>query len=238
MILVVVLTVTVSEQPESESDEKKSTKLSTTMSLRPYRYNIEPDISVELSPRYTLDDFLKSGHEMRRQGNYKKAEDIFKTAMLFDKDNAETVKTIGELAYLDNRFGEASNYFAQYLVLKPDAIESYTNLAVSLIRGDDLASAEIITKKGLARLGKEQPGPLYLLLACINQRTKNKEKAEHFLTKAFESLGADILKLVNSSWAAPVKELDTYQEIKKTLSPNSYRNEKDHTVPVKLSPEK
>ena len=214
LIVVVVLTAAVSKLEETKSKKKPPPRFSTTMSLRPYWYNDDLDISTEPLPQYTIDDFLKRGQELRRKGNHKKAEDIFKTAMLFDPENPETMKAVGELAYIDGRFSEASNYFTQYLIHKPHTVEAYTNLAISLIRANDLRSAQMITKKGISRLEKDQRGPLYLVYACIKQKTGNTKQAEVYLKKAFLALGPDILKLLNSKWASSLKDLDSYNDIR------------------------
>ena len=218
LILVVILTGIMSKSEDPTSEKRKSTKLSATMSLRPYRYNQELDFSTGSRLYFTLDDFTNNGRDLRSKGSYRKAEDTFKTALLFDPTNASIIREIGELVYIDGRFDEACNYFTQYLRLKPEAIESYTNLAISLIRANDLMTAEMIAKKGLSRVGKDQPGPFYLILACVRQRKGDRKQAEAFFLKAYEALGREISNVLNSQWAAPLQRLDGYREIQKALS--------------------
>lgn len=227
LILVVILTGIVSKSEDSNSEKRKSAKFSTTMSLRPYWYNQELDFSSESPSRYTIDDFIDRGREMRRNRRYRKAEDIFKTALLFDPGNASIIKEIGELVYINERFDEACNYFTQYLALSPDTIESYTNLAVSLIRANEFVTAETIAKKGLSRVGKDEPGPFYLILACVKQETGNQDEAEFFLLKAYTVLGQDILNLLNSQWTLSLKELKSYKDIQMNLSENARKRKPD-----------
>ena len=232
LFLVVVFTGVMSTFQELKSEKKKSATYSTTMSLRPYWYNQEMDISAVEPPRhYTMDDFLRRGREIRSRGNHREAEDIFKTALLFDPENAETTKEIGELVYMDGRFDEACNYFKQYLMLKPDLVESYTNLAISLIRANNLTTAETIARKGLSQFGNDEPGPFYLILACVNHKMGDDEQAEYFLSKAYEILGPTILKLLKSQWASSLKELNGYNQIHRALG--GYQNKLNSAQGIK-----
>ena len=70
----------------------------------------------------------------------------------FDSNNADTIKSIAEIVYMNGRFREACNYFTQYLTLRPMSTESYTNLAIAYIGDENLSAAEVIAKQGVRRL--------------------------------------------------------------------------------------
>lgn len=212
LAIVLILTAFILRHPTTPVEEP-SIKFNTTMSLSPYRYNQDIGITSERKPQYTFDEFIARGYELRRQGNAKKAEDIFKTALLFEADNPEILKQVGEMAFVDGRFLEATNYFAQYLAARPERVEAYTNLAIALIRADNLAAAELTVNKGLGKLGQTQPGPLHFILACIQQKKGDVKQAEELLNKSYHALGDDMFKLVNSHWSSAIQELPAYQRI-------------------------
>jgi tetratricopeptide (TPR) repeat protein len=188
------------------------------LSLRPYRYNREFDISSsEVNPEYTISDFLKRGSELLNQGSFRKAEDIFKTALLFDPDNAETIRSIGEIVFLDERYGEACNYFIQYLNLRPNTIEGYTNLAISYFSVNKFVAAETVIEQGLSRFEEENSGAFYFIHACIKQKLGDIKQAEALLFKSYDILGNDLLAIVNSKWSYTIKELPAYGKIQSII---------------------
>ena len=212
LLVVLILTGFILRHPTMPAEESPI-KFSTTMSLSPYRYNRDMGITSDRKPQYTFDDFIARGYEFRREGNSRKAEEIFKTALLFDADNPEILKQVGELAFVDGRFLEATNYFTQYLAARPDRVEAYTNLAIAFIRADNWTAAELTANKGLSKLGHTQPGPFYFVLACIQQKNGDLKQADELLNKSYQALGDDMLALVNSHWSSAIQELPAYQQI-------------------------
>jgi tetratricopeptide (TPR) repeat protein len=215
LIVVVGLTAVIIKRPPAAKETRSlaAARFGSTMSLSPYRYNHDLGISSIGYPEYSIDDFLERGYELLRNGDNKKAEDILKTALLFDSDNPDTIKSIGEITYVDGRYLEACNYFTQYLTLRPKAVESYTNLSISCIQAGNLDLAESISQKGLTELSEKECGPIYFVLACVKQGSGQTKEAFEYLTKAYYLLGADVLKLVNSSWSSSIKDLPGFQSI-------------------------
>ncbi len=132
---VIIATAVIVRRPIPEQ-KKETINIATKsrLSLKQYRYNQDFQFaSEEKAPDYSIDDFLERGYELLNKGQYKKAEDIFKTALLFNPDNADTLRSIGEIVFYGERYNEACNYFIQYLDHRPEAIESYTNLAIGIL---------------------------------------------------------------------------------------------------------
>ena len=213
----VALTFPLSKRiPQEES--KPTPKIGATIPLSPYEYRREPDFTNSKIPNYSVKDFLERGYQLRRQGNYRKAEDILKTGLLFDPDNSETLKAIGQLAFLDGRYEEAINYFMQCLALKPDTVGSYSNLAVSLFCAENLDYAEAIASKGLALPDGASSGQLNFIMACIKHSRGEIDEVEQYLEDAVQLLGVDIQTLLHSSWASPLKDLPAYQSIQERVN--------------------
>ncbi len=212
LMVVVILTVTAFniKQPVGEPAANVTT---TTMSLRPYRYNHQLDISSETYPSYDLNDLLNRGHEFWRKGDRKRAEDIFKTALLFDPDNPVPMKSIGEIVFLDRRYDEAINYFSQYCNINPDGVESYTNLAISYLCANRLTAAEGIVNTGFSKISASGHGPLYLVSACLKQRKGDSEMAKEYLIRAHELLGSEMLKNLNHQWSDTLTEIPIYDTL-------------------------
>jgi len=222
LIAVIALTTLILTHPLPEEEKEVARKeYKSRLSLSPYRYNQDFEISSsENDPEYTINDFLARGQELLSKGNHRKAEDIFKTALLFDPDNPETIRSIGEIVFLDERYNEACNYFIQYLNFRPNTIEAYTNLAISYLSVKKYIAAETVIEKGFSRLDENNSGALYFIYACIKQKLDDIKQAEVYLFKAYEILGNDILKLVNSRWSYSIKGLAAYKKITKTIKEN------------------
>ncbi len=212
LVNVVILSVIVARKPSVVEDTAAAVGRST-MSLRPYRFNQDFETGHETYPRYSIDDFLQQGYHFLGEGKREKAEDIFKTALLFDPNNTSTLKTIGELSFMNQEYEQACNYFTQYLKLKPFATESYTNLAIATLCAGGVEAAEEITQAGLRNCGDADAGPFYFILSCISVMEKDIVQAEAFLQRAYDALGRDILKVINANWAAPVRELQGYRDL-------------------------
>ncbi len=222
LLSVIVATAIITTRPVPEQN-KEITNIVTKskLSLKQYRYNQDFQFSSNgNTPDYTIDDFLLRGHELLSRGRYKKAEDIFKTALLFNPDNAETLRSIGEIVFHDERYNEACNYFIQYLDHRPNAVEAYTNLAIAYLSIDDLDTAESTIKKGMNRLGENSSGAFYFINACIKLKQNNTQEAESCLFKAHEMLGDDILQLVNTKWSKSISELSAYKKIQSMIKEN------------------
>ncbi len=222
LFCVIIATAVIIRRPIPKQ-EKEITNIATKskLSLKQYRYNRDIQFaSEEKAPDYSIDDFLERGYELLNKGEYKKAEDIFKTALLFNPDNAETLRSIGEIVFQGERYNEACNYFVQYLDHRPDAIESYTNLAIAYLSVEKFAKAELTLNQGLNRLGEDSSGAFYFIYACLKMKQGATKQAESYLFKAHEMLGDDILKLVNTKWSKPISELAAYKKIQSIIDDN------------------
>lgn len=220
LAVVVISTMIILQSASSHLSfpDKQSGKV---IPLSPFDYEQDPFKSPPKIPQYTIQDFLKRGYKLRKEGKYRKAEDILKTGLLFDPENFETIKNIGELVFLDGRYTEATNYFMQYLALRPEDVQSYTNLAMSLYCGKNFDSAEAIALKGTTMPDAKTSGPLNFILACIKANKNEISEGDDYFVLAEQLLGQELKHLLNTPWASPLKKLPSYSQIKESLDINT-----------------
>ncbi len=212
LILDIILTLTLIKKPPI-SEQSVQFKAATIMSLSPYRFNPDLDIPQSNYPSYSLNDFVARGQEMMRQGEIQRADDIFKTALIFDPKNKAALKNAGEIAYMNSDFAGSCNYFTQFLAAFPDQIEGYTNLSIALLSLENLVQAEAIAKKGLQRFKEEQPAPFLLILASIKTKQGDENQANIYFNRAYMVFGTNITTFLNNSWSTPIKQLSAYRDI-------------------------
>ena len=228
LLLVVMLTILLARIKLPAASEQEVEKVDRTMSLRRLDYSPEINVPVKSRTDYSINDFVQKGYSLWREGRTTRAEDIFKTALLFDPDNAETVKSIGRLAFIDGRFDDACNYFTHFLTLKPNSSEGFQNLAISLFCAKNIEASEMITNSAINKFSNENIGPFQFILACIKQERGQTELANQLIRASHHSLGVEIRKLMGSEWASGLSELNAFQEIEvqfdKSNNSNSEKN--------------
>jgi tetratricopeptide (TPR) repeat protein len=182
------------------------------MHLSPYQFERSLEAAMPDAPNDRIADMVAEGYEEWERGNLAKAEDIFRTVLVWDPQ-PRAMSAVGQLAFLDERYNDANNFFIQYLAMEPLRVDAYTNLTASLICADRFDEAETVIRKGQARLGKEFPGPFHFMLACVRQKAGKTDSANELLLKAHEHLDENLFKLVNSHWSQSLKSLPAYAEI-------------------------
>ena len=123
------------------------------------------------------------------------------------------MSAVGQLAFLDERYDDANNFFIQYLAMEPLRVDAYTNLTASLICAERLEEAEDVIRQGQAKLGKSDPGPFHFMLACVRQKSGRTDSANELLIKAHKHLDENLFMLVDSHWSQGLKSLPAYPRI-------------------------
>jgi tetratricopeptide (TPR) repeat protein len=210
--LIVVLTVMLFQDAPRVDENAAVDMRQTRMSLNPRGYRVDLDAPTAGPTGTELSDLLESGYAAWRRGDLARAEDIFRTALLWDDRNADTVRSIGQLAFLDQRYTEAINYFTLYRRLAANEVDAYTNLAIAFICAERFVESEATVEAGLKRC-PQKPGPFHFLLACIAEKQGRVDAADAYITEAHAALGEDLFKLVNSHWSASLRDLPAYRGI-------------------------
>jgi tetratricopeptide (TPR) repeat protein len=182
------------------------------MHLSPYKFERSLEAAMPDTPTDRIADMVTHGYDAWERGNLDEAEDIFRTVLIWDPQ-PNAMSAVGQLAFLDDRYEDAINFFIQYLAMEPLRVDAYTNLTASLICANRLEEAESVIRQGQAKLGKEHPGPFHFMLACVRQKSGRTESANELLVKAHSHLDASLFGLVNAHWSQSLKTLPAYAEI-------------------------
>lgn len=165
------------------------------------------------APTLSAETLVKLGGEDWRRGNLEAAERQFQQALDLQPDNPDILQALGQVAYARGDYAMAAGHFERYLERCPERVESYTNLAITLLCMDNLDRAEQVAREGLDKAGKDTPGPFCLILACVNDRKGHSEEEAVYLQHAYDALGSQLLTLVNTRWAATIKDSNEYKAI-------------------------
>ena len=128
-------------------------------------------------------------------GEYAKAEDVLRTALVFHHTNLKLLSMLGSVLYLQEKYKDAEMVFRQQAFLRPDDTSVYNNLGAALAKQRKFREAISTAEKGL----RMEPASSIaaLNLSGIHSMAGNTDKAIEYFKKAYDMLGERILPLSN-----------------------------------------
>jgi tetratricopeptide (TPR) repeat protein len=128
-------------------------------------------------------------------------------------DNPETLKTLGIVAYREKDYDAAVSYLKKYRDSRPDQVEAYTFLAISLLGQGHPEAAREVAETGINRPDITSKGPAHFVLACILANQQRTAEASKELDTAYDELGPALLQFANNPWASALREIPAYKEL-------------------------
>lgn len=213
LALTVTLTVLIAlEAPRDDVHAAVLRPIRPTLSINPSQFHAQFDLPPQQQEREIdklIEDLTEQAYNYWRNGQKYEAEELFRNVLLWDM-RPGPLQAVGQLAFLDHRYNEALNFFAQFRDYAPERIEAHTNLAAALICLKRFDEASEAVNHGFSLLGDQFPGPFHFMWGCIAFHTGDLEEADRKLAEAHALLGPEMNRLVNSHWSRGLQELPSY----------------------------
>ena len=166
------------------------------MELSPFQYGgtmpMQEDY-VERSPYPRVDSTLQQATGFCDNGEYARAEDVLRTALVFHPTNLKLLSMLGTVLYMQGKYQDAEMVFRRQAFLGPDDTSVYNNLGAALAKQRKFREAISTAEKGL----RMEPASSIaaLNLSGIHSMAGNTDKAIEYFKKAYDMLGERILPL-------------------------------------------
>ena len=184
------------------------------MELSPFQYSgsllTEDDYGERPSfPR--VDSSLQQAAAFCDNGDYSKAEDVLRTALVFHHNNLKLLSMLGSVLYMQGKYKDAEMVFRHQAFLWPDDTSVYNNLGAALAKQRKFREAISTAEKGL----RMEPASSIaaLNLSGIHSMAGNTEKAIEYFKRAYDMLGERILPLSNDSNFDNIRDQKDFREI-------------------------
>lgn len=156
------------------------------------------------------DGYLMLGEEYWRRGDWQRAEEMLRAALLHQRQSVEAARLLGLALFAQERYADANLYLRQLPAMRPNAYTSYTALALTQLCLGQAAEARATVTAGLEHCGAAGEGPLNLVRACLELRQGDAVAADAALARAVALLGNDLAGMATGKWAAPLRQLPSY----------------------------
>lgn len=186
------------------------------MELSPFQYSYSENMLPaedyrEKSPYPRADATLQQATGFCDNGEYDKAEDVLRTALVFHPANLKLLSMLGSVLYLQGKYRDAEMIFRHQAFLRPDDTSAYNNLGAALAKQRKFREAISAAEKGL----RMEPASSIaaLNLSGIHSMAGNTDKAIEYFKKAYDMLGERILPLSNDPNFDNIRNREDFRQI-------------------------
>jgi Tfp pilus assembly protein PilF len=158
----------------------------------------------------THDGYLMLGEQYWRRGDWQRAEEMLRAALLHQRESIEATRLLGLALFAQERYADAQLYLRQLPALRPTAYTSYTALALSQLCQGQLVEAQATLAAGMEHCGSAGEGPLSLVRACLELRQGDAVAADASLARAVALLGNDLAGMATGKWSEPLRQLPAF----------------------------
>ena len=201
IVLIIVLTLIIRSCRQSDSAEEKANFASEVeMRLSPFSY--QPSGRSTAVVRGGMDfpdpDSVISGASRDAAcGQYARAEDQLRTALVFYPNDIRILSLLGTVLYMQKQYRSAEEIFRLMTMLNPEDTAAYTNLGAVLASQKRYREAIVSARKVYQ---KEPDSPIAALnLSSMYSLNGDTAEALEYFRKAYEKLGENILPLSYNS---------------------------------------
>lgn len=230
IVLIIVLTLVIrgSRLPE-ETEKDPSRTGALAMKLSPFSY--QPPAVPAPAPAAPADlqlpepdAVVSTATRDSAAGQYARAEDQLRTALLFYPRDRRILSLLGTVLYLQRKYPDAEGIFRLMTQLDPDDTFAYSNLGAALAGQNRFQEAIVSVRQAWQR---EPDSPAAALnLSGLYSLNGDTAEALDFFRKAYEKLGENILPLsYNSNFDNIRREKDFIKIVREAESLRSARKE-------------
>lgn len=215
IVLIIVLTLIIhgSRLPETKVENQPATE-EVKMRLSPFSYNPAP-VRTTVSPAdLNLPDpetILAGAARDSANGQYARAEDQLRTALVFYPADRRILSLLGTVLYIQRKYRESENIFRLMTMLNPDDSEAYTNLG-AVLAGQKRYQEAIVSARKVYLKTPESPIAALNLSSMYSLNGDTAEALEYF-RKAYEKLGENILPLSYNSNFDNIRKEKIFRDI-------------------------
>ena len=197
IVLVIVLTLIIRGSRLPEKPEDTATAGSNVeMRLSPFSYqqNVRnPAVSRKDLNLPDPEMVISSATRDVSAGQYERAEDQLRTALVFYPNDGRLLSMLGTVLYIQKKYSDSEGIFRMMTMLNPDDMGAYTNLGTVLAEQKRYKEAIVSVKKVYL---KEPDSPIAALnLSSMYSLNGDTAEALEYFRKAYEKLGENILPL-------------------------------------------
>lgn len=196
IVLIILLTLIIRESRLPENTEDNSGSNDVQMRLSPFSYQVNVRKTAVNRTGPNLPDpenVVAAATRDASAGQYFRAEDQVRTALVFYPNDRRLLSLLGILLYLQNKYADAEGIFRRLTVLDPEDNEAYTNLGAVLAGLQRYREAIASARKVYS---KEPDSPTAALnLSGMYSLNGNTVEALEYFQKAYQKLGENILPL-------------------------------------------
>jgi Tfp pilus assembly protein PilF len=197
MILISVQTPYMERGNYPDNDTKGSDKNKPTMQLSPYdtqngsnANQVAPRKEIHISSEEVNDMYLQALN-FYHNAQFKKSEELVRTALIFDPKNDKALMLYGRLLYQREKYDEAEAIYRRLAKMHPDSPMVYNNLGQVLAK--QYRFNEAIEVLSTAHAKDPQSPIINLNLAGVHAVVGDRKKAIALFKKAYSTAGKQVL---------------------------------------------
>ena len=214
--LIILFTIIVSNIRDSEENSQQEKKQNSIKELR-LSTSFEPD--TEKPANLDIPDtqmLAASALTDWHRGNFKEAEDKFRTILVFSPNNPIALSHLGALLHHRGDYENAELMFRRQTLYFPGDPGAHQNLGAILAKQNKFKEAIQVSKRGL-ELAPSSPSSV-LVLAKIYSLAGSSKLALEYFRRAASMMGRDIVK---ASWDPAfdnIRKTEEFAEILRNAS--------------------
>lgn len=206
IVLIIVLTVIIKGSSFSSARSPRM-PVKLEMGLTQFNYQLQDAAAYPSERRPGVPDAgnaLSAAVRDCESGEFARAEDRIRTALLFYPANRSLLSLLGATLYRQRKYGAAEAVFRHLTALNPDDTIACANLSAALAGQKRFAEAVEIA---LQVYRKQPDSPVAALnLSGIYAMSGHTAEAMKYFKKAYNKLGENILPLVRNAHFDPIRK--------------------------------
>ena len=217
IVLVIVLTLIIRGSRLPEKPEKNPAAVNEVeMRLSPFSYQSNartPSVN-RRNMNFPDPEMVLSGATRDvSAGQYARAEDQLRTALVFYPNDGRLLSMLGTVLYIQKKYQESEGIFRMLTMLNPEDMAAYTNLGSVLAEQKRYREAIVSIRKVYM---KEPDSPIAALnLSSMYSLNGDTAEALEYFRKAYEKLGENILPLSYNSNFDNIRREKIFRDIVK-----------------------
>lgn len=233
IVLIIVLTLLIrgSRLPEAVGDKLDSGS-DLEMRLSPFSYKPPPRNNPVAEADLRLpepDAVISAATRDSAAGQYARAEDQLRTALVFYPNDRRIIFLLGTVLYIQKKYKEAEGIFRFMTLMNPDDTAAYTNLGAVLASQKRYQEAIVSARRVYL---KEPDSPIAALnLSSMYSLNGDTAEALEYFKKAYEKLGENILPLSYNSNFDNIRREKIFREIVRAARDKQKSNSEKGTPP-------
>lgn len=215
IVLIIVLSLIIRGFRQTDLPEENATFSSEVkMRLSPFSYQPSGRNTAVIRSGVDFpdpDSVISGASRDAAGGQYARAEDQLRTALVFYPNDIRILSLLGTVLYMQKQYRSAEEIFRLMTTLNPEDTAAYTNLGAVLASQKRYKEAIVSARKVYL---KEPDSPIAALnLSSVYSLNGDTAEALEYFRKAYEKLGENILPLSYNSNFDNIRREKLFQDI-------------------------